>query len=65
MDPVSVEAKPLTLDPPLPGKVSWAGRRMAYTLTEPLPYGESFTLSWMMRTIATRMPAGSRSISAL
>lgn len=43
MDPVSVEAN-LTLDPPLEGKVSWAGRRMAYTLTEPLPYGESFTL---------------------
>ncbi|MGB3202250.1 MAG: Ig-like domain-containing protein, partial [Nodosilinea sp.] len=44
MDVVSVE-KNLTLDPPLPGKVSWAGRRMAYTLTDPLPYGESFTLS--------------------
>jgi hypothetical protein len=43
MDPVSVEAN-LTLDPPLPGKVSWAGRRMAYTLTEPLPYGQAFTL---------------------
>ena len=44
MDVTSVEEN-LTLDPPLPGKVSWAGRRMAYTLTEPLPYGESFTLS--------------------
>jgi hypothetical protein len=44
MDVASVE-KNLTLDPPLPGKVSWAGRRMAYTLTDPLPYGESFTLS--------------------
>ncbi len=43
MDPVSVEAN-LVLDPPLDGKVSWAGRRMAYTLTQPLPYGESFTL---------------------
>jgi hypothetical protein len=44
MDVASVEAN-LTLDPPLPGKVSWAGRRMAYTLTEPLPYGKTFTLS--------------------
>ncbi|MEB3289939.1 MAG: Ig-like domain-containing protein [Leptolyngbya sp.] len=43
MDPVSVEEN-LTLDPPLLGQVSWAGRRMAYTLTEPLPYGQSFTL---------------------
>jgi hypothetical protein len=44
MDVASVEQN-LKLEPPLPGKVSWAGRRMAYTLTEPLPYGESFTLS--------------------
>ncbi|HZG37075.1 MAG TPA: Ig-like domain-containing protein, partial [Nodosilinea sp.] len=44
MDVASVEQN-LTLEPPLPGKVSWAGRRMAYTLTDPLPYGESFTLS--------------------
>ena len=44
MDVASVEQN-LTVDPPLPGKVSWAGRRMAYTLTDPLPYGESFTVS--------------------
>ncbi|WP_035992510.1 hypothetical protein [Leptolyngbya sp. KIOST-1] len=44
MDVASVEQN-LTMDPPLPGKVSWAGRRMAYTLTNPPPYGESFTLS--------------------
>ena len=44
MDVASVEQN-LRLDPPLPGKFSWAGRRMAYTLTDPLPYGESFTLS--------------------
>lgn len=44
MDVASVEQN-LTLDPPLPGKVSWAGRRMAYTLTEPLPYGETFSVS--------------------
>ncbi len=43
MDPASVEAN-LTIQPPLPGKVSWAGRRMAYTVTEPIAYGESFTV---------------------
>lgn len=43
MDPASVEAS-LTLDPPLEGKVSWAGRRMAYTLTDPIPYGQSFAV---------------------
>jgi hypothetical protein len=44
MDPASVE-KSLTIDPPLPGKISWAGRRMAYTLTEPIPYGGSYTVT--------------------
>lgn len=44
MDPVSVEEN-LTITPPLPGKVSWAGRRMAYTLDVPAPYGEAFTVS--------------------
>lgn len=43
MDPVSVEAN-LAIDPPLEGKVSWAGRRMAYTLTDPVPYGQSFAV---------------------
>ncbi len=43
MDRASVETN-LRLTPPLAGKVSWAGRRMAYTLTEPIPYGQSFTL---------------------
>ncbi|MGB3493483.1 MAG: hypothetical protein WBA57_12190 [Elainellaceae cyanobacterium] len=28
----------------IPGKVSWAGRRMAYTLDEPAPYGYEFEL---------------------
>lgn len=44
MDVASVEAN-LTLEPPIPGKVSWAGRRMAYTVTEPVPYGQSFAVS--------------------
>lgn len=38
MDIKSVEAN-LQIDPPLPGKVSWAGRRMVYTLLAPPPYG--------------------------
>ncbi|MEB3338556.1 MAG: Ig-like domain-containing protein [Leptolyngbyaceae bacterium] len=43
MDHASVE-KNLRLVPPLPGKVSWAGRRMAYTLTTPAPYGTGYQL---------------------
>ncbi len=35
----------LTLSPPIEGKVSWSGRRMAYTLSKPLAYGQSFELS--------------------
>jgi hypothetical protein len=34
----------LRLDPPVPGKFSWAGRRMAYTLDTPAPYGKTFKL---------------------
>ncbi|MBE9121854.1 hypothetical protein IQ269_13830 [Tychonema sp. LEGE 07199] len=34
----------LTLEPNLPGKFSWAGRRMAYTLQDPAPYGVTYTL---------------------
>jgi hypothetical protein len=41
MNHASVEQN-LQLEPPLPGKVSWAGRRMAYTLEMPAPYGTSF-----------------------
>jgi hypothetical protein len=44
MDPASVEAN-LTITPPLPGKISWAGRRMAYTLTEPIPYGGTYAVT--------------------
>ena len=32
----------LHIEPPLLGKVSWAGRRMAYTLSAPAPYGTQF-----------------------
>jgi hypothetical protein len=41
MDRASVEQN-LKIDPPLPGKYSWSGRRMAYTLNTPAPYGTSF-----------------------
>jgi hypothetical protein len=44
MDTASVEEN-LTIIPDIPGKVSWAGRRMAYTLEAPLPYGESFSVT--------------------
>lgn len=34
----------LIITPPLPGKMSWSGRRLAYTLTQPIPYGQQFEL---------------------
>jgi hypothetical protein len=43
MDHASVENN-LQIKPPLAGKFSWAGRRMAYTLDAPAPYGEKFEL---------------------
>ena len=44
VDSQSVE-KNLTIDPPLPGKFSWVGRKMAYTLAVPAPYGEKYEIS--------------------
>jgi len=43
MDQASVEQN-LQIEPPLSGKLSWAGRRMAYTLDTPAPYGQSFAV---------------------
>ncbi|MDG2990771.1 hypothetical protein L3556_07485 [Candidatus Synechococcus calcipolaris G9] len=43
MDWPSVQEN-LVIDPPLPGKVSWSGRRLAYTLLQPIPYGQAFQL---------------------
>ena len=43
MDSQSVEEN-LRIEPALSGKVSWAGRRMAYTLDLPAPYGETYEL---------------------
>lgn len=41
MDAKSVEDN-LKIDPPLAGKISWAGRRMVYTLLTPAPYGTNY-----------------------
>ena len=41
MDTKSVEEN-LKIEPPLAGKVSWAGRRMVYTLVTPAPYGTNY-----------------------
>lgn len=35
----------LIVTPCLPGRISWAGRRLVYTLDAPAPYGEGFTVS--------------------
>jgi len=43
MDAKSVEEN-LRIDPPLPGKISWAGRRMVYTLLSLAPYDTAYTL---------------------
>lgn len=34
----------LQISPPLPGKISWVGRKLAYTLNYSIPYGEEYTL---------------------
>lgn len=43
MDAKSVEDN-LQIDPPLPGKISWAGRKMAYTLISPPVYGTEYQM---------------------
>ncbi|MGF1590819.1 MAG: Ig-like domain-containing protein [Pleurocapsa sp.] len=35
----------LTITPALPGKISWSGLRLAYTLKSPAPYGETYQVS--------------------
>lgn len=41
MNTKSVEDN-LKIEPPLAGKISWAGRRMVYTLLTPAPYGTNY-----------------------
>lgn len=43
MNHASVE-KNLKIEPPLPGKISWAGRRMAFTILQPVPYGNTYNV---------------------
>jgi hypothetical protein len=43
MDQASV-AQALKIEPPLPGRISWSGRRMTYTLNQPIEYGRAFSL---------------------
>jgi hypothetical protein len=44
VDRATVE-KQLKIQPPLPGKTSWAGSRMAYTLAHPAPYGNIYRVN--------------------
>jgi hypothetical protein len=44
IDRAAVE-KNLQITPPLPGKVSWAGSKLAYTLAQPAPYGNTYKVS--------------------
>ncbi len=44
MDQESVENN-LKIKPELPGKISWSGKRMAYTLEQPAPYGTEYQLT--------------------
>ncbi|KAI9134876.1 hypothetical protein [Acaryochloris sp. CCMEE 5410] len=46
----------LTLTPELLGKLSWSGRRLAYTLTEPIPYGTDFKVQLSQVKEARRSP---------
>ncbi len=43
IDRTTVEQQ-LKIAPPLTGKTSWAGSKMAYTLTNPAPYGNTYTV---------------------
>ena len=43
----------LKIQPSIPGKLSWSGRRLAYTLNQPAPYGQSFQVTLDQATDAT------------
>jgi hypothetical protein len=43
IDRKSIESH-LVIEPPLEGKISWSGNKLAYTLNEPAPYGEKYRL---------------------
>jgi hypothetical protein len=44
IDHATVE-KNIQITPPLPGKISWAGSKLAYTLAHPAPYGNTYKVS--------------------
>ncbi len=44
MDRSTVEEN-LQIAPPLPGKISWSGLTLAYTLETPAPYGETYQVN--------------------
>ncbi len=44
MDHASVEEN-LLIGPPLPGRFSWSGQRMVYTLNAPAPYGSQYQVA--------------------
>ncbi len=50
--------KHLKIQPPLPGKISWAGPKMAYTLTNPATYGNTYTLDLQGAREAMRQGLG-------
>jgi Bacterial Ig-like domain len=41
----STVEKQLKIAPPLPGKISWAGSKLAYTLANPAPYGYTYQVN--------------------
>ena len=53
MDRDSVEEN-LKITPTLPGKISWSGLRLAYTLDNPAPYGETYQVT--LRGAKDRFP---------
>jgi hypothetical protein len=57
IDRPSVE-KQLKIAPPLPGKISWAGSKLAYTLTNPAPYGNTYQVSLQGATEANSKHKG-------
>lgn len=61
MDRSSVE-KNLTISPPLPGKISWSGLRLAYTLNNPVPYGATYqvTLAGAKERFPNRKQSGAK-----
>lgn len=61
MNHASVEAN-IKITPPIPGKISWAGRRMAYTPLSPVPYGNKYQVQLNDATdqFSGRMGKGTR-----